>query len=172
MVHTEFFHGRSQQPGSTICRGWLCPDGVQLVLPYSLEAVDPDQDRYSATPQLWRDAEGECWLISYNQAQQEWIGQKLGDDLEGAKVRADAARVMHSRSITPTAGQIFTSLDGRPLSEIWSALHAEDIQAYDFHETGDQIYADVHFRDGSALRVLHPAGVLRPGDCVIEVIAP
>ena len=34
MNHAEFFPGRSQQPGCTICRGWLSPHGRQLVLPY------------------------------------------------------------------------------------------------------------------------------------------
>ena len=89
MNHAEFFPGRSQQPGCTICRGWLSPHGRQLVLPYSLVSVDQGQDRYSATPQLWRDAEGDCWLISYNQAQQEWIAENLGADLADAKKRAE-----------------------------------------------------------------------------------
>lgn len=172
MAFAEFFPGRSRQAGSTICRGWLCPDGVQLVLPYSLVAVDPEQDRYSAASQLWRDAEGECWLISYNQAQQEWIGECLGDDLEAAKVLAEKARQAYANSRIRAAERILKSSAGKRIEAIWEELERESsrVQKSDLREDGGQLYVDVTFADGSAVRVRHPAGICRPGDDLIQVL--
>lgn len=170
MEHTEFFPGRSRQSGYTMCRGWLCPDGVQLVLPYSLVAVDPEQDRYSATPQLWRDADGDYWLISYNQAPQEWLGQYLGDDLDGAKELAEKALQAYARSRIRAAERILKSSAGKQVEAIWVDLENESIQNQDLRADGDLIYVDVTFSDGSAVRVLHPAGICRPGDRLIQVL--
>ena len=174
MNHAEFFPGRSQQPGCTICRGWLSPHGRQLVLPYSLVSVDQGQDRYSATPQLWRDAEGDCWLISYNHAQHEWIAENLGADLDDAKKRAENARQAYASSLTRAAERVLRSSEGKSLSEIWADLENESavVQNRDLREDGDHIYVDVMFVDGSGLRVLHPAGIARPGHGLVEAITP
>ena len=171
----EFFPGRSQQPGCTICRGWLSPHGRQLVLPYSLVSVDQGQDRYSATPQLWRDAEGDCWLISYNHAQHEWIAENLGADLDDAKKRAENARQAYASSLTRAAERVLRSSEGKPLSVIWADLEAVagSIQSRNLSEFGgDHLYFDVIFTDGSALRVLHPAGIARPGHGLVEALTP
>ncbi len=174
MNHAEFFPGRSQQPGCTICRGWLSPHGRQLVLPYSLVSVEPGQDRCSATPQLWRDAEGDCWLISYNPAQQEWIAENLGADLDDAKKRTENARQAYTSSLTRAAERVLRSSEGKSLSEIWADLENESavVQSRDLREDGDHIYVDVMFVDGSGLRVLHPAGISRPGHGLVEALTP
>lgn len=175
MNHAEFFPGRSQQLGSTLCRGWLSPDGVQLVLPFSLVSVEPVQDRYSAKPQLWRDADGDCWLISYNQAQQEWIGHCLGSDLESAKDRAEKASQAYASSRTRAADRVLRSTAGKPLIEIWDDIESESayIQNQELRAFGgDHLYVDVMFKDGSGVRVLHPAGISRTGHGLIEMLVP
>lgn len=75
---TEFFPGHSHKDGLTHCRGWLCPHGVGLILPFSLVSVDPGADRYSEQRQLWRDSDGRFWAISYNPTACEWYANRLG----------------------------------------------------------------------------------------------
>lgn len=173
MEYAEFFPGRTHQSGSTICRGWLSPHGRQLVLPYSLISVAPGQDRYSATPQLWRDAEGDCWLINYNHAQQEWIAENLGADLDDAKKRVENAHQAYAGSRTRAADRVLRSSEGKRLEVILADLEAvaDSIQSRNLSEFGgDHLYFDVIFTDGSALRVLHQAGIARPGHGLIEVL--
>ncbi len=74
----EFFPGRSHLEGLTHCRGWLCPDGAGLVLPFSLVSVEPGADRYSEQQQLWRDSDGRFWAIRYNPNSCEWYANRLG----------------------------------------------------------------------------------------------
>lgn len=75
---TEFFPGHSDKDGLTHCRGWLCPDGVGLVLPFSLVSVEPGADRYSEIAQLWRDSDGCYWSIAYGPSSCEWYAHRLG----------------------------------------------------------------------------------------------
>jgi hypothetical protein len=76
--NTEFFPGRSHLDGLTHCRGWLSPDGVGLILPFSLVSVEPSADRYSEKIQLWRDSEGCYWSINYCPTACEWYARRLG----------------------------------------------------------------------------------------------
>lgn len=89
---TEFFPGRSGESGKTLCRGWELPYGTGLMLPLRLTSVEPGQDRHSSRVQLWRDADGDLWLISYLEAPHEWHGQFIGRNLARAQAELTTLR--------------------------------------------------------------------------------
>ena len=64
--------------------------------------------------------------------------------------------------------------EGKSLNVIWADLENESavVQSRDLREDGDHIYVDVMFVDGSGLRVLHPAGIARPGHGLVEALTP
>ncbi len=91
-AYTEFFPGRSGQSGNTVCRGWELPYGSGLVLPFSLISVEPGQDRFSSRAQLWRDADGDIWMISYLEGPCEWHGSFMGKDFKCAQEKLKMLR--------------------------------------------------------------------------------
>jgi len=84
-THTEFFPGRSSNPDLTTCRGWELPYGTGLVIPLGLRSVEPEQDKYADHWQLWRDADGDIWMLRYYERPAEWHGIFMGQDLENAQ---------------------------------------------------------------------------------------
>ena len=89
--HTEFFPGLSGEEGMTFCSGWQLPQGVSLILPFSLISVEPEQDRYSEHYQLWRDADGEYWIINYCDTRCEWYASNEGYNSERARANLASA---------------------------------------------------------------------------------
>jgi len=174
--HTEFFPGRSGRLGVTLCRGWESPYGTGLVLPFSLTSVEPGQDRCSSRSQLWRDADGDLWMISYLEGPCEWLGCFMGQDVKSAQ---EALRANRARELQPLdAYRILAATDGLPREEI-EILVKEKVRSAEFEwgyldsqflwGRGEQEFYQVYkFRDGSALRVTHPASVFYVGMKVIE----
>ena len=161
---TEFFPGRSGESGITFCRGWEGPYGTELVLPFSLISVEPGQDRYSSRAQLWLDADGELWMISYLEGPCEWQGTFMGTDLKRAQERL---RVVRELELQPRdAYRILAATEGLPRSQVERVV-AEMLESNEFADEvcnlhslqgahDDEFYTVREFRDGSELHVLHP----------------
>lgn len=162
--HTEFFPGLSGKPGMTLCRGWQFPQGIGLFLPYSLVSVEPEQNRYSRRSQLWRDADGDYWMINYCDAQCEWYARNMGQDFENAQTNLASVRTNETRLRTPAAFRVLAASEGATREEIWREVEREsnyiERELFFWGSRGDEeFFCDIHFRDGSWLRVLHPAGI-------------
>lgn len=162
-MHTEFFPGMSDEPGMTYCRGWA-DGGVALILPYSLVSVEQEQDRYAEFSQLWRDADGDYWMISYRDDNHEWFASFLGEDLEAASKILAAAREDEILRSTPMAYRILAASEGVPLKEIWEKVNRESDyikrKRHVYGSAGDEeTFWDVLFKDGSWLRVLDPYAI-------------
>lgn len=156
MKCTEFFPERSHLPGNTLCRGWLCPAGVGLILPYSLVSVEPGADRYSEQSQLWLDSDECYWIITYQAAQSEWIASKLGRNHEQAKTVLASALAQ----IT-IAERVLAAVGDKTCEEIWSVINQEEGVDCELvlGSPPEEFYALVKFKDGSKLRALHPASI-------------
>lgn len=173
---TEFFPGRSGESDRTLCRGWELPYGTGLILPFSLTSVEPGQDRYSSRVQLWRDADGDLWMISYLEGPSEWQGRFMGKDLERAQEELSTLR---KRELQPRdAYRILAATDALPRCE--AELLVEELLGSNEFAGGycnsrflqgardDEFYVVHEFRDGSELRILHPASPEYDGVKVFE----
>lgn len=174
--HTEFFPGLSGKPGMTRCRGWQSPQGIGLILPYSLVSVEAEQNRYSTISQLWRDANGGFWIISYCDVQCEWYACHMGRDLENAKTNLAADRAHEIRLRTPAALRVLAASEGATLEEIWHEVrresdYIEDERFFCGSRGDEDFYCDIQFRDGSCLRVLHPFGIKNSETKLIEAFS-
>lgn len=161
MQCTEFFLGRSHLPGNTLCRGWLFPAGIGLVLPYSLVSVEPGADRCSERSQLWRDSDACYWLISYQAARSEWSASKFGRNYEQAKAELASALAAEALAQTLIAERVLAAADDKTLEEIWSIIEQAGVVGSQlvFGRQAEEFYELVEFGDGSKLRVLHPASI-------------
>lgn len=173
--HTEFFPGQSGEPGFTGCRGWESPYGIGLVLPLSLTSVEPGQDRYSSLSQLWRCANGGLWLISYNEGACEWLGRFMGEDLESAQEELWEIQFCETHAL---AYRIVLETDGLARSEVERVVSektgSDEFSSslirikYDMNHDDEEYYTVYEFRDGSALRVLHPMSLGYEGLTFVE----
>lgn len=161
MKCAEFFPGQSHLPGNTLCRGWLCPAGVGLILPYSLVSVEPGADRYSERSQLWRDSDGCYWIINYQAARLEWSASKPGLNHEHAKAALATARAAEALDRMSIAERILEAAGDKTREEIWDLIKKEEGVGGElvFGKQAEEFYELVAFRDGSKLRVLHPASI-------------
>lgn len=171
-LKTEFFPGLSAEPGMTRCRGWE-DGGFELILPYSLVSVEPEQDRYTEFSQLWRDADDQYWMISYRDHAAEWFASCLGEGFENAQAVLASVRAEEIRLSKPTAYRVLEASEGASLEEIWQEVWRESDSIVEKNVrlgTGgnEEIVCEIRFSDYSWLRVLDLDSVRYKGVELIE----
>lgn len=170
----EFFPGYSHKEGLTRCRGWLCPDGVELILPFSLVSVESDADRYSEKIQLWLDREGCYWAINYNPVASEWHACRLGKNNNKADEHMAAVSAAEDFARIPLIDRVMSATTGKTRDEIWSLLTSAQEQ-YDLgymqsrRNQGPYFYVLFVFKGGQALRVPHPGSELYKTAPLVEL---